>query len=81
MYDADAYSDTPQGHPVPPLTTASTGDGSGGTGQMLGNDLATVGTGPNLPNSMMYCQKCVIAWIAITGALVLAVIYRKKIVR
>lgn len=70
MYDVDAYSDLPQGNAIPPMTIASTGDGLGGNGQMLGDDLATVGGGLNAGSTLGgVCKKCAWFWIIVIGAL------------
>ena len=76
---SDAYQDTPLSAPVPPLTIASTGDGLGGNGQMLGNDLATVGGGVNAGETI--CFKCLSFWLVIGATLGLLVLYRDRIVK
>lgn len=76
---SDAYEDTPLGAPIPPITIASTGDGLGGNGQMLGDNLAVVGGGLNAGEAI--CFKCLSFWIAIAAAFGLLVLYRDRIIR
>lgn len=79
--DLDAYSDLPQGHAIPPLTLASTGDGLGGNGQILGNDFASVGGDINAGTSFQgICKKCAWFWIGVTGVLVFLVWQRHRFV-